>query len=172
MDRFHYFGHARVNEECRHSSNPMDYKNRGLVRVATCENVGNQYQKEEEKGLFGVKDSIDDPDHEGEGIPRQVEVRRVIRNIHNGTTCRMALIDTCNMSIAESTFSHLQAYGPLLKKMSACRSRYYIREIVVSKNDMLTKKLFSKGMDPHPHVGEDGRLRVPLRNVHVGVARV
>ena len=87
-------------------------------------------------------------------IPRQVEVRRVIRNIHNGTTCRMALIDTCNMSIAESTFSHLQAYGPLLKKMSACRSRYYIREIVVSKNDMLTKKLFSKGMDPHPHVGE------------------
>ena len=170
VDRFHYFGHARVSEDCRHSSNPMDYKNRGLVRVLSCQNVGNEYQNEREKGLFGVKDFIDDPDHVGEGAPKTVEVRRVIRNIHNGTTCRMALMDDSNMSIAESTFSNLQAYGPLLKKMSASRSRYYIREVVVSKNNMATKKLDSQGMHPFPVLEKMVGAKSP-QNISVWVLR-
>ena len=121
--------------------------------------------------FLGKQGWIEDPDHEGEGEPKQVPVRIFIRQMRNGTICRLVLMDEYNTSICESTFANLNVYGPLLKVMNPSRSQFYIREVVASKNAIVTEQLIRQDMNPRePELGEDGRRAVPLRSVFVGMA--
>ena len=135
------------------------------------ENVGNEPRPEEEMGLFGKQGWIDDPDHDGEDEPKLVPVRIAIRRMHDGRWCRLVLMDEYNTSICESTFANLNVYGPLLKVMNPSRSQFYIREVVASKNAIVTEHLLRQQMNPRdPIVGEEGRRAVPLRSVFVGMS--
>ena len=149
----------------------MDHVNRGLVRVISCEMVMDEEEVDEETRIFGTRDWIDDPDHDGEGEPRRVHVRVINADMDDGTRCKLVLMDEYNTSICESTFAQLRVYGPLMRVMSPERSQFCIREIVVSKNAILAGQLEREGMNPRdPLVGEDGRCTVPLVEYIVGIA--
>ena len=149
----------------------MDYINRGLVRVISCEIVNDEEEHNEETRLFGTRDWIDDPDHDGEGEPRRVQVRIINEDMDDGTRCRLVLMDEYNTSICESTFAQLNVFGPLMRVMNPERSQFYIREIVASKNAILAEQLEREGMNPRdPLVGEDGRRIVPIVESIVGMA--
>lgn len=174
VDRFHYFGHARDDNVCRYETNPLDHLNRGLVRVISRENIAHEGGiHDDDIGLFGKETWIDDPDHDGNGDPARVPARVVIRDMIDGTTCKLVLIDEINTSICESTFANLNVYAPLLRSMSPQRSQFYLREVVASKNAYLTEELHRKELAPrNPTFLDEGRRKVPLRNKMVGIVVV
>ena len=133
--------------------------------------MNDEEEHDEETRLFGTRDWIDDPDHDGEGEPRRVQVRIINEDMDDGTRCRLVLMDEYNTSICESTFAQLNVFGPLMRVMNPERSQFYIREIVASKNAILAEQLEREGMNPRdPLVGEDGRRIVPIVESIVGMA--